>query len=259
MAYFYTLAAFLFYLIQHCLATTVVVIRTPEHVVVGADSMVVNWHMADGREHFYTCKLHKQKSMLFVIQGMGIVDRWTHFSAEELAREAISSSHSLKQAAVQFVKTSSAPYARVMSDLKKYDPSGWSLVTQHHGAGIPLVVIFFGIEEGIPKYVIAGLRVTEGVNLTVSGDTASCPGPACQGFAESALVIGQSDAAYRQVAFDDRASLTSFRHARGDRRAVETIIALEEQAVPEAVGGTIRIVTIDAKGQHWVPESSACQ
>jgi len=257
--YFYTFVLLLLSLTPSCLATTIVVIRTPKHLVVGADSLVVNWHTPEVPAHFYTCKLHKQESMLFVIQGMGIVHRKTNFSAERLARQAISSSSSLKQAAVQFVRTSSAPYARVMRDLKTQDPSGWSLVAQHHGTGIPLIAIFFGFEGGVPKYVVAGLRVNEGTTLSVSSDTASCPGRACEGLVESAIVIGQAEAAYHQVGSMDQMSLTNFRHARGDLRAVETIIALEESAVPDSVGGPIRIVTLDAEGEHWTPGASACK
>ena len=259
MDYFYTFAALLISLSPSCLSTTIVVIRTPEHLVVGADSLVVNWRAPDVAAHFYACKLHKQNSMMFVIQGMGIAHRKSNFSAEKLARQAISSSSSLQQAATQFARSSSAAYARVMTDLRTQDPSGWSLVAQHHGTGIPLIAIFFGFEEGVPKYVVAGLRVNQGTTLTVSADTASCPGSACEGLVESAIVIGQSEAAYHEVGANDQLSLTGFRQARGDVRAVETIIALEENAAPDSVGGPIRIVTLDAGGEHWTPEAAACK
>jgi hypothetical protein len=259
VAYFYAFAVLLLYLAQHCFATTVVVIRTPRYLVVGADSLVVNWHSPGSPGGFYTCKLHKQHSMLFVIQGMGIVHRKSKFSAEELARQAISSSHSLKEAAVRFAQTSSSPYARVMADLRIQDPNAWSLVAQHHGTGIPLIAVFFGFEKGVPKYVIAGLRVNQGETLTVSADVASCPGDACKGLRESAIVIGQSEAAYRRVGSDDQLSLAKFRHERGDLRAVETIIAIEERAAPDSVGGPIRIVTLDTEGERWIPASAACR
>jgi hypothetical protein len=257
--YFYTFAVLLVSLAPSCLATTVVVIRTPTHLVVGADSLVVNWHTPGSPDNFYSCKLHQQKSTLFVIQGMGIVHRKTNFSAERLARQAISSSSSLKQAAAQFVRTTSAPYSKVMRDLRTQDPTGWSLIAQHHGTGIPLIAVFFGLEEGVPKFVIAGLRVNEGVNLTVSADTASCPGDACKGLVESAIVIGQAAEAYRQISSPDQTSLTEFRHMNGDLQTVEAIIAMEERAAPDSVGGPIRIVTVDAEGQHWAPATAACR
>lgn len=256
---FNTFFVLLLVLAQSCLATTIVVIRTPKHLVVGADSLIVNWPVPETVQNFYTCKLHKQHSMFFVIQGMGVVHRKSNFSAEVLAREAISSSKSLKEAAVQFVRSSSIPYGRVMKDFKIHDPHGWRLVAQQHGTGIPLIVIFFGLEAGIPKYVVAGLRVSETLDPAVSADVTSCPGSACEGLTESALVVGQSQEAYRQIGADDSASLAKFRQGRGDQRTVETIIALEEKAVPDSVGGPIRVVTVDAEGEHWVPETATCR
>jgi hypothetical protein len=251
------LAVSLLYLAHHCVATTVVVIRTPEHLVVGADSLIVDWHTPKGPGNSYTCKLHKEHSMFFAIQGMGVVHRKTNFSAERLAREAIYSSHSLKEAAIRFIKNASGPYNRVMEDFRTQDPVGWSLVAQYHGTAIPLVAVFFGLEEGTPKYVLAGLRVNEAGDLTVSADIASCPGKACRGLGDSAIVLGQSDEVYRKIPPEDQVSLAKFRRMRGDIRAVETIIAIEEHAVPDSVGGPIRIVTLDAEGEHWSP--AACR
>ena len=73
-------------------ATTVVLIRTPEHLIVGADSLVITWQPSSKHGAFYTCKLHQQGAVFFVVEGMGIAHSASNFSAEKLARKAISDS-----------------------------------------------------------------------------------------------------------------------------------------------------------------------
>jgi len=244
----------------HCAGTTIVLIRTPNHVIVGADSLVVAWHAHSHSQAVYTCKVHKQALVFFTITGIGVVHAASNFSAEKLVRHAISSSGSMEEAAAHFARTSLAPYGRVVAAMKIEDPKEWRLIEKRHGTAIPLVVILFGLERGTVKYVIVGLRVSTGTHLIVSADYASCPGPACEGApnGESALVVGQSEAAYRQIGGFDQSSFSQFRKAAGDVAAVKKLIALEATAVPDLVGGAVHVVTVDAKGEHWDVTAGVC-
>lgn len=244
-----------------CAATTVVLIRTPDRLIVGADSLVVEWQGAKGSQTAYACKLHKQQSVFFAISGMGIAYPATNFSVEQLIRDAISSSHSMKEAATQFMRASTVPYARVAKAMRTEDPEGWHLVRQHHGAGITLLVIFFGLEQGTPAYVIVGFRPSIGPRIKVSADIASCPGRACgDAFnGESALVLGESDAAYDRVGGGDQFSFSRFHNANGDIETVKQLIAAEAAAAPKTVGGPVHIVTLDAAGERWEQTAGICK
>jgi len=245
----------------HCAATTIVLIRTPDRLIVGADSLMVEWQNVTNSQAIYACKLHKERSIFFAISGMGVVYSGTNFSAEHLIRDAISSSHSIKEAATQFMHTSTVPYARVVKAMRTADPYGWQLIRQYHGGGITLAAIFFGLERGVPTYVIVGFRVSTGPITKVSADIASCPGRACEDSVngEAALVLGESNAAYHQIGGEDQNSFKKFRHAIGDLHTVKQLIALEAVAVPHAVGGPVHIVTLDAGGEHWDAAAGICK
>lgn len=249
------------FLAAHCAATTIVLIRTPDRLIVGADSLMVNWQNVTGSRATYACKLHKEQSIFFAISGMGIAYSGTKFSAEQLIRDAISSSHSIKQAATQFVHDSTVPYALVAKAMRTEDPDGWRLIRQYHGEGITLAAIFFGLEQGVPTYVIVGFRVSTGSRTKVSADIASCPGRACEDSVngESAFVLGESGAAYHRIGGGDQVSFSKFRKTNGDLYAVKQLIALEAAAVPREVGGPVHVVTLDAGGAHWDETAGICK
>lgn len=249
------------FLAARCAGTTVVLIRTPDRLVVGADSLFVKWQNITGPRATYACKLHKEQSIFFAISGMGIVYSATSFSAEQLVRDAISSSDSMREAAARFMHASIEPYARVAKAMRTEDPEGWHLVRQYHGTGITLLVIFFGLEHGVPTYAIVGFRVSTGSRPRVSADIASCPGRACEGSVngESSLVLGESDAAYRRIGGAAQVLFSRFHNANGDLRTVKQLIALEASAVPHAVGGPVHIVTVDAAGEHWDEAAGICK
>jgi hypothetical protein len=242
------------------LATTIVLIRTPSHIVVGADSLIVNWQTTSATRHLYLCKLHKQQSIFFAVMGIGIVHSGLRFSAEQMARIAIDHSDSLGQASAYFARIAVQPYARVMRTMRADNPDQWKLVAQYKGQGIPLVVIFFGMENAVPKYVVAGFRVSTGKHITVVAHTVSCPGHACESdeYRKHTAILGQSQAAYRRIGGMDQTSFGKFQGGRSDIEIVRSIIAIEEHSAPAWVGGAIEVVSLDAAGGHWNSLTEPC-
>ena len=242
-------------------ATTIVVIRTPQHIVVGSDSLIVNWSSGPANSHSYNCKVKKQGATFFAMEGMGLVHFKSGFSVEELARHAIRSSSSMQQAAADFARHAAEPYARVITAMKKEYPKGWKLISQYGSHAIPLIVVFFGIENGISKYVLVGFRVSGVKPITILTDTASCPGRACQGHSNSkyGVIIGESAMAYRRMGGKDQASFIRFQSQRSDVNMAHFLIAMEEESAREVVGGPINVVTVDAPGASWSTPSGTCQ
>jgi hypothetical protein len=241
-------------------ATTIVLIRTPEHIVVGADSLIVNWQSSSGATNSHACKLHKQGSTFFAIQGMGIVHPASGFSAEQLARQAVQHSASMKEASAYFARIAVEPYAAVMQSMRKESPRDWDLIERYRGKGIPLVAAFFGVERGVSKYILVGFRVSTGKRILVVADAASCPGVACEGDRQGrhSIILGQSEAAYRQIGVRDKGSLVSFQGNRSDVGLARLLVAIEERAAPRLVGGPIDVVTVDAAGERWNTPVGAC-
>jgi hypothetical protein len=241
-------------------ATTIVVIRTPEHLVVAADSLIVTWGPGSATLISHVCKLHQQDATFFAIEGMSIVYAGTGFSAEQLARQAVAHTASLEQAGLYFARIAAGPYGRVMTIMRRVDRRGWNLIAQHRGHGIPLVAVFFGIEQGVPKYVIVGFRVSIGKRIAVVADVASCPGSACgdESDRKQWTILGQAEAAYHEMGGGDHNSFARFQQGHSDAQMARSLISIEEQSAPDTVGGPINIVTVDASGAHWNAPSGHC-
>jgi hypothetical protein len=241
-------------------ATTIVLIRTPKHVVVGADSLMVDWQKASSTPNSCSRKIHKQGKIFFTISGMGVVYPGSGFSAERLGRLAVERSASMEEASRKFARVAVGPYAQVMQAMQLSSPHDWNLVKQYRGNGITLVIVFFGMEKGISKYVAVGLRVSIGKRIIVTANTASCPGTACEDDRDTkhAIIIGQSEAAYRHIGGAGQGLFRRFQGKRSDPEIARSIIAIEEQSVPSLVGGPIQVLTVDALGEHWDSFSRPC-
>lgn len=241
-------------------ATTIVIIRTPQHVVAGADSLITHWSVGGTISKSQACKLHRQNATFFAIEGMGIAHPGTGFSAEQLARRAVMGSKSIRDATLYFARMATTPYARVMTRMRKESPSSWALIQQHRGTGIALVAVFFGIEKWVSTYGVVGIRVSTGKQIIAVADTALCPGSACEGYGSGTygMIIGQSDAAYQRIGGVDQVSFAKFQHELSDISTVKAVIEIEKESVPDSVGGPIDIVTVDSAGAHWSDSVGSC-
>lgn len=241
-------------------ATTIVIIRTPQHVVAGADSLITHWNAGDTISKSHACKLHNENTTFFAIEGMGITHLGTGFSAEQLARRAIRNSTSIRGATLYFARVATTPYARVMTHMRNESPSSWELIAQHGGTGIALVAVFFGIEKGVSTYGVVGIRVSTGRPIVAAADTAFCPGGACEGYGKGTygVIIGQSEAAYQRIGGVDQVSFAKFQHGQSDAATVRAVIEIEKESVPDSVGGPVDIVTVDSAGAHWSNSFGSC-
>ena len=222
---------------------------------------MVNWSSPHPIPPSYQCKLHKQHKTFFAMQGMGLTHFKTGFSVEHFARMAIANSSSLQQASDDFARQAAAPYARVIAAMKKDYPRGWTLINRYGSPAIPLIVVFFGTENGASKYILVGFQVNLGKRITVLTDTSSCPGSACESYSNSkyGVIIGESKSAYRRIGGTDQASFTRFQGRRSDINMARVLIAIEEQSASDVVGGPISIVKVDATGGAWSNPESPCK
>ena len=222
---------------------------------------MVNWPSSPRISESYKCKVNKQGTILFAMEGMGLVHFKTGFSVEYLARLAIARSSSLQQASEDFARRAAIPYAGVINAMKKDYPHGWKLITRSGGTAIPLVVVFFGMENGASKYILVGFRVNVGKRITIATDTASCPGRACEGYSNSkyGVIIGESKAAYRRIGGTDQGSFNRFQGRGSDMKMARRLIAIEEQSASNVVGGPISVVKVDAAGELWTSSRTTCQ
>jgi len=218
-------------------ATTVVVIRTPQRVIIAADSLA-----AANDKHFQTCKIGTNKQFPISFAIAGSVQDNGGFSAIDLAETAISTSPDVQSAAHKFELSTTLPFENFVRRRRRDDPAAFKkLLTEPE----PLQVAFAAVEKNVPIYVIAYFTVTvRGQAISVAAHENRCPGNGCPS-GRGADILGENGAARIQV------KNPAFWSGLDPLSAARKLAEIEIAEYPEIVGPPISILTIDATGTHW--------
>jgi hypothetical protein len=226
-------------------ATSIVILRSPDRIYIGADSRRMYRDPAATFEGS-VCKIVPAGRFYFVASGL------TYANDEQVAdigAEAGRDAYSLK-GAMQLV-------ARRM---QQFLPPALAAEKQieHESSGMrPSLVLetgFAGMQDGLALVEIEWYRKNEtlaNARLTTESHTYSSSTPGRYDF----IFLG------KRRAIDDRV-LGRFPEIRNDRDAVAFIsqmINLEIAESPESTALPIDILKLDGSGAHWLQEKPACQ
>ena len=225
-------------------ATTVVLVRTPEHIVIAADSLWLG--TADWHRYFpyIGCKITRVGNVYFAVST---VDS-DAMQVQALARRAISHSASVIGAARKFRGSLDEIAKRTAAHEVQ---SNIAMCRRK----ICTEVAFFGIEQGVP--VIAELKLEQiggtRESLKLVPHEYVCPGN-CDRRRTTVWILGRRDRLMRKQKVDTNLVARYLDEATA-RRWVE----LEAAADPQYVGGPIDVLMLDSLGAHWRPvEGGTC-
>jgi hypothetical protein len=230
-------------------ATTIVVARTADEIVIGADSKVTDAFGNDLKRR--ECKIRQVGNLFIALEGLEI-DRQTGFNVREIS-----------SAALQLRPT--APAAEKISILMGYLVSGLLVelpsLKSHEpeayfkkiaGGQLFLRVIVAGFENGRPLVFVRSFRALQynpgQIGVAVIPDDCL---EDCQGAVVSRY-LGESDA------IEDLPEETPNFWKAGLSAGVRNLIETEIAARSEYVGPPIDILRIDKAGARWIQEKAEC-
>ena len=225
-------------------ATSIVIIRTPKHIVVAADSL---WSHHRGKEQLpprIECKMKRIGHIYFTASTTDVDAR----EMEYLAWEAMKSSQSVGEAADHLMLKSKEMAARTAAHESQ---SILDMCWGHSCAE----ALFFGVESGVPTMVLIKFQQAGNSrqSLKLVPHKFSCPGD-CPKEPEILLALGQREEIERLKQHDP-----TFLQRNTDVDAARKLVEIEEKAKPEYVGGPIDLLVLDAAGAHWSPaEGGTC-
>lgn len=229
-------------------ATTVSVIRTPQHIVVAADSLFIY----EGIGSKYECKIIKQGNMYFAIAGLRD-DKKSGFFADGLAIRAAEYSTTLHEAAVRFAASGADPFGKALERIRRNAPTYYAEKIKTRPE--PLQIVFFAMEHGAPTYELVYFTVTDKPRrrVAVTPHRIDCPGDGCPN-GNGVRILGENQAA-------EKASNREAAFWRGvsDEEAARKIVRIEEIDSPTDVGGGIDVLTLDKTGAHWTQPQHECK
>jgi hypothetical protein len=227
-------------------ATSIVVIRTPDHIIVAADSTIRTGY---GRET--GCKIMQEGAVYFANAGI-VENDHTGFKVREIAQAAIQhgSSDDVNGGARLFSSMAAAPFARALEELRLRHPDFYQRYVKPGSQ--PLQVVFMRGSPA-PAFVVIYFTIESGAGLPVRviSHSVECPGNGCpKGY--GVRLLGDNDAAQRvskEIGFWGSGEI------EGARKLIESEIV----DAPDSVGSPIDILRLDIHGPHWISQKEQCK
>lgn len=230
-------------------ATTIVVARTANEIVIGADSKVTDAYGNDLNKR--ACKIRQVGDLFIAIEGLEI-DRHTGFSVPVILNKALA----VRPSAPAGEKVSIlmgflvSELLSELSHLKTHEPQTY--FKKIEGGQLFLRIIVAGFEKGRPLVFVRSFRALQynpgqiGVAVIPDDCLAECKGTVATRF------LGESDAI--EGLPEETPNFWKAGLSDGVRRLIETEIA----ARGEYVGPPIDIVRISPNGAQWIARKSEC-
>jgi hypothetical protein len=226
--------------------TSIVVVRTPRAVYVGADSKtIIEGQPVTDRK---VCKIYQADELIFAVAGFA-GDRRRGFNIPEIVARAGKNASSLRE----WVRRSEEALAEHLTGelvrLKREAPATYEKVVKGEGAPV-LTLAFAGYEEEATFVIISQFATREDNPLAVFVKRDSCPGD-CP-FGVKTFFLGSSKAIARYI---------TGKSGEGNMEPIEAIrylIGLEIEENPQKVGGPVDILQIDRQGPKWIQKKGEC-
>jgi hypothetical protein len=226
--------------------TSIVVVRTPTVVYLGADSKTIieGQPVADRK----VCKIYQVDELIFAVAGFA-GDRRRGFNIPEIVARAGKNASSLRERVRRSEEALSEQLTAELVRLKKEAPTTYAKVVKEEGAPV-LTLAFAGYEEEATFVIISQFAAREDNPPAVFVKRDSCPGN-CP-FGVKTFFLGSSRAIARYIAG---------KSGEGNMEPIEAIrylIGLEIEENPQSVGGPVDILQIDRQGPKWIQKKEEC-
>lgn len=225
-------------------ATTVVVLRGPDYVILGSDSKTTEVK-GDQTASSLACKIRQFGEVAFA--AAGAVGDGKEFDVFRVAAGSAKGRADVVAVANDFESVTRGPFRHYLQRFYREDPAQF---TRYCAKKVCLIVVFAAMDRGIPKISIRGLFVTvknDVINVEPSAQSGmDCPGT-CVTVGEQ-VVLGVTEEA--NSIFD---GTPHFWKLNGIVSGMEQLIGAEISAHPDVVGPPISILQLDSQGARFLP------
>jgi hypothetical protein len=223
--------------VPSCLATTIVIVRTSNLVVIASDSKA-QYQGAQGLPE--VCKIAKQNETYFVVAGI-VQDTHRGFFANRIVSSAIARGSTLDEQANAVENDMLEALTRELSGLRTENPEEFKFaVTGESPSTIGLVAV----ESGIPKVMVLSF-IYDHASGKMSVKRDSCP--------------GTCGSEYSITQMGHVLPPEEFAKATGSPTQVATkLVQLEIDRDPHEVGPPIEVLEIRPDESQWLQDDLNC-
>lgn len=229
--------------------TTIVVLKTPSEIYVGADSLGTRHDGTSSRPES-TCKIVQADNLFFYAVANISEDPETNFSVSTLVKYVISKGKTFKERVGIFEKATIAPLEKTLSNIKsKYR----GLYLKEFQRKEALSIIFFGRENGALVLATVTFSASDPNPTTVhiKSNTMHCIGNCLK---DTFPIFAGRFSNIAEITKSNPLLLTQL----GPEKFVSRLIQIEIAANPETVGHPIDIIHVTTESTQWIQRKDQC-
>ena len=224
--------------------STVVAVRTPEGIVLGADSLmtVSNGGKVVGRKT--GCKIHQAGDVVFASVG---VEMYDDLSVAAAVEQTLGGDGPFAPKLIEADRVAARVLREIFTRIRSDSPAAYR---QRIGQVVHAVV-YATIQSAIPVLVVREFKLEQidaAGNAAITTHVIICPGSDCAA-ANGRMVVGAGIHAEVDKLMVGAPVQTTPLLAW--RQQVERLIHAEITAEPDKVGPPISVLELDATGAHW--------
>ncbi len=224
--------------------TTLVVVRSDNYILIGADSLVSQVNPDAQLPTMSGCKILKAGRFFVAVAGMFGQGGPAGFNAYAMLQEIAQHEKTAVATADRFDTVAKRPYEKLLLRFYKKNPKVFEKVCNNQACMQLLVADY---NDGNPMYAVRLFRVVlkHDVPTVAIDPNHDCPGT-CP-LPTSNMVIGDN------ITSKPFAASPIFWAEHSPASFIEGLIQIEARAHPTEVGGPVSILALDKNGAHWVP------
>lgn len=225
---------------QPAWATSIVILITPEYIIIGSDSkrLLLNASAQVAAEQS-VCKIRSAGKYCYAFAGFTAASA-TSFSADSIVAMHLRNATNYQQAIEDIKKDIQAALYKELAYEKKAQPEAFSKLKT---GGSPLLeVAILSLQDGAPQMQILGFGLGKGKKLHISSYQSSCPGD-----------CPQQQQVYFMGSYNSMEQYLGKQKAIADPAAlVEQLIKEQAKATPSSVGAPVHLAKYSAAGIEWI-------
>lgn len=220
-------------------ASSIVVIRKPDRVVLAADSKPTYHGMQGGQ---VVCKIYQVGDIFFSVGGLSY-DRERQFSPDTLVAQAIHGNGKFEWTLERSETAIADALSAELQSLSEQSPDELNFALNYD----PVVSLYFATAEaGVPRVAVRLFSAEHKPPFRVSVKRIDCPGMGCPS-GVGAWWLGK-------LRLPERVPNWSAH----PERAARSYLAQEMKAQPYGVGPPFQILRITRRGYRWINNSGVC-
>lgn len=231
----------LFLLAQSVYATSIVVLVTPDYVLMAADSRRT---FLDAESNVTSrksvCKIRKAGDYCFALTGF-VASHSTGYSADSIVSKYLRNATDYNTAISHITTAIKIALQKEFIYQKKHQPQAFKKTKEAKNHILEMVLL--SVQNNMPQVQIIGFALSNDQQIQITDYTASCPGD-CPVAQTQFYFLGE----YKGI----EKYLQTGQPASDPETLLEKLITVQSQTTPRSVGTPVNMVKLTADGLEWI-------